>query len=101
MEDEEVLPSRGIEFCNPIDGKGSQQVGCFERLEVQFGDRPLPLPNFRRYASALNQSPDADVLASRKVKKYEHGDHPALGRSHSLATNKQRADVGLAQELLY
>jgi hypothetical protein len=101
MEDEEVLPSRGIEFCNPIDGKGSQRVGCFERLEVQFGDRPLPSPNFRRDASAPNQSPDADVLASRKVKKYEHGDHPALGRSHSLATNKQRADVGLAQELLY
>lgn len=97
MEDREVLPSRGIEFCNPIGGKGLQRVGCFERLEVQFGDRLLPLPNLRRNASALNQSPDADVLASRKVKKYEHGDRRALGRSHSLATNKQLADVGLVQ----
>lgn len=97
MEDKEVLPSRGTEFCSPIDGKDSQQVGCFERLEVQFGDRLLPLPNLRRNASAPNQSLDADVLASRKVKKYEHGDRPALGRSHSLAINKQSADVGLVQ----
>ena len=79
MEDKEASPSKGIEFCNPIDGRDSQQVGCFERLEVRFGDHLLPLPNLRRNASAPNQSPDADVLASRTVKKHEHGDRPVLG----------------------
>ncbi len=66
-------------FGSPVGGKVSQQVDCFERLEAQSGDRPLPSPSFQRDASAPNQFPDADVLALRKVKKYGRGDRPLSG----------------------
>jgi hypothetical protein len=53
------------------------------------------LPTLGHDASAPSQSLDADVLTSRKAKKYGHDDRPLPDRLRYPSTDKQLADSSI------